>query len=79
MYAEMYSPDKSLALIFNSLTEGMAGVYNCTASYANSEFLAASVTIETYGTYQWLTTPLRNPTFFATTTMLRCLSGRLTL
>lgn len=49
MYAEMYSGDQSLALIFNSLTESMAGTYYCKASYASSEFLVSSVTIETYG------------------------------
>lgn len=54
MYVETYSGDQSLALIFNSLTESMAGIYYCKASYANSEFLATSVTIETYGTYLFI-------------------------
>lgn len=49
MYVETYSGDQSLALIFNSLTEGMAGEYYCKASYANSEHLISRVTIETYG------------------------------
>lgn len=49
MYTESLPGDQSLALLFTALTESMAGLYSCTASYANSEFLLANVTIETYG------------------------------
>lgn len=51
MYTEMLPGDQSLALIITSLTDGMAGMYWCSASYANTELLEIAVKIETYGNY----------------------------
>lgn len=47
MYTEVLPGDQSLALMITSLTEGMAGQYFCSASYANTA-LEISVQIETY-------------------------------
>lgn len=52
MYTEVLPGDQSLALLISSLTEGMAGMYYCSASYANTERLEISVKIETYGKYK---------------------------
>lgn len=49
MYTEVLPGDQSLALMITSLTEGMAGIYYCSASYANNVPLDISVKIETYG------------------------------
>lgn len=49
MYTEVLPGDQSLALIITSLTEGMAGMYYCGASYANTEQLEIAVKVETYG------------------------------
>lgn len=49
MYTEVLPGDQSLALMITSLTEGMAGMYYCSASYANNVPLEISVKIETYG------------------------------
>lgn len=49
MYTEVLPGDQSLALMITSLTEGMAGMYFCSASYANNVPLEISVRIETYG------------------------------
>lgn len=51
MYTEMLPGGQLLALIIPSLTETMAGTYYCSASYANTEPLEASVDIQTYGTF----------------------------
>lgn len=48
MYTEALNSDQ-LMLVITSLTETMAGFYYCTASYANSEMLAAKVKVDTYG------------------------------
>lgn len=47
MYVETYA-GQSL-LIFNRMSEFMAGTYHCMASYANSEFLISKVVIGTFG------------------------------
>lgn len=51
MYTEVLPGGQQLALIIPSLTETMAGTYYCSASYANTELLEASVNIQTYGMY----------------------------
>lgn len=48
MYTEALNSEQ-LMLVISSLTDTMAGNYYCTASYANSEMLAAKVKVETYG------------------------------
>lgn len=50
----------SLALIIPSLRETEAGLYSCTATYANSEKLFKSVRIETIGEQRG---PNREPLF----------------
>lgn len=51
MYTEMLPGGQLLALIIPSLTETMAGSYYCSASYANTEILEASVDIQTFGKF----------------------------
>lgn len=51
MYTEVLPGGQQLALIIPSLTETMAGTYYCTASYANTKLLEASVNVQTYGKY----------------------------
>lgn len=51
MYTEMLPGGQTLALLIPSLTQFMAGMYYCSASYANTEHLEASVRIETYGKF----------------------------
>lgn len=51
MYTEVLPGDQSLALLIPSLTEEMAGMYYCSASYASTQQLEISVRIETYGKY----------------------------
>lgn len=51
MYTELLPGGQILALFITSLTDGMAGTYYCSASYANTEPLDASVDIQTYGKY----------------------------
>lgn len=53
MYTETLPGDQSLALLITSLTEGMAGMYYCSASYANTEQLEIAVKVETYGNCSW--------------------------
>lgn len=48
MYTEMLPGGQLLALIMQPLTETMAGTYYCSASYANTEQLEASVDIQTF-------------------------------
>lgn len=48
MYTEVLPGGQTLALLIPSLTQFMAGMYYCSASYANTEHLEASVKIETY-------------------------------
>ncbi|KAG4069565.1 hypothetical protein HA402_006931 [Bradysia odoriphaga] len=54
MYTEVLPGDQSLALMITSLTEGMAGIYYCSASYANNVPLEISVRIETYVAITWV-------------------------
>lgn len=49
MYTEMLPGGQQLALIIPTLTETMAGTYYCSASYANTEQIEASVDIQTFG------------------------------
>lgn len=49
MYTETLPGGQLLALIIPTLTETMAGRYYCSASYASTEMLQASVNIETFG------------------------------
>lgn len=49
MFTEVLPGDQALALLITSLTEGMAGNYYCSASYANTEQLEIAVKVETYG------------------------------
>lgn len=49
MYTEVLPGDQSLALLIPSLTDEMAGMYYCFASYASTQQLEISVRIETYG------------------------------
>lgn len=51
MYTEVLPGGQLLALIIPSLTETMAGRYYCSASYANTEILEATVNVETFGMY----------------------------
>lgn len=51
MYTEVLPGGQLLALIIPSLTETMAGSYYCSASYANTEILEASVDIQTFGKF----------------------------
>lgn len=46
MYTEVL-PDSGVTLFITSLTEDMAGNYTCTANYANTEPLSATVTVRT--------------------------------
>lgn len=48
MYTETL-PGDHLGLFIPVLTEGMAGTYYCSASYANTQLLETSVDIQTYG------------------------------
>jgi hypothetical protein len=52
MYTETLPGDQALAMIIPYLSESMAGMYYCSASYANTEALEIGVKIETYGEYQ---------------------------
>lgn len=52
MYTEVLPGDQALALLIPSLTEGMAGMYYCSASYANTEQMEIGVRIETYGKFR---------------------------
>ncbi len=54
MYTEVLPGDQSLALMITSLTEGMAGMYYCSASYASNVPLEISVKIETYGKFKFI-------------------------
>lgn len=49
MYTEMLQGKEDLALYISSLQESMAGMYYCSASYANTELLETGVRIETFG------------------------------
>jgi hypothetical protein len=53
MYTETLPGDQALALIIPYLSESMAGMYYCSASYANTEPLEIGVKIETYGEYNY--------------------------
>ncbi|XP_065347050.1 fasciclin-2 isoform X4 [Cloeon dipterum] len=57
VYTETLGTDGTLALIIRNLKESEAGVYSCSATYANSEKFVKNVTIETYVAITWEDAP----------------------
>lgn len=55
MYTEMLPGGQTLALLIPSLTQFMAGMYYCSASYASTEHMETAVRIDTYGKFFYTT------------------------
>ncbi|CAH1128831.1 unnamed protein product [Ceutorhynchus assimilis] len=57
VYIQNLPGEKGIMLVFTGLTEQQAGIYNCHASYANTEQLSASVEVSTFVDVQFVDAP----------------------